>query len=124
MPNAVVAAKILHDSYQKLENFRQQLESSIVTDAEIKHVIDFLQHESTILNRHISQAGSLKDKVTTEETATKNNILHLINTIAHSPSCNQALGSQQMEFSNLLKRFEQIIRKWESRVEKIDKPLL
>ena len=121
MSNVVIPANILKDTYTRLESFRKQLDGNIVTDSEVQHVIDFLHHESTILNRHIAHAGSIKEKITPIDAELKKDVLDLISMIHHSPSCTQALGSQQLEFSNLLKRFEQIIQKWESKVENIEK---
>ena len=121
MSGVVLPSNIIKDTYTRLENFRKRLDENIVTDDEVKRVIDSLKHESNILKGHKAHSDSIKEKIAPVDEALKKDVLDLINAIHHSPSCNQALGSQQLEFSNLLKRFETIVQKWESKVEKIDK---
>lgn len=116
----VMPTIIFKDTYTKLDAFRKQLDMSIVTDQEIKQIIDFLKKESSLLSRHMVKAGPIKEKVTVQESVVPTDILKIIQYIHQSPASERALGQYQLEFSNILKRFEQIIKKWESKVERVD----
>ncbi len=119
--STIQPSTIFKKAYDQLTQLKHHLEKQIPTDAEIEAVMHILKTEHSQLNRYVIQSKSIQPAA--QETALKNSLMDLIYTIAHSPSCNQALGSQQMAFSDILKKFEQVMRKWESKVEKVD-PML